>query len=429
MKQKTIRKTVEFEGTGLFSGEKAVLRFLPAQPNSGIAFIRTDLPEKPRLPVSPGNTTNRMRRTTLSVNNVEVETIEHILAATTGLGIDNLDIEISALETPCADGSALPFAQLLQSAGIVEQTEDKPYFAIQEPISVSEKDSSIIAIPSDSLTISYTLSYDGIAQYISVCVSEESFMKELAPARTYCFEEEARTFILQGVGKGANYQNTLVIGPNGPINNELRFPDELVRHKALDLIGDLSLLNFPLKAHIIAVKTGHDENLKLAKKILAKKEAVENNFAPPETRTLLDVREILKILPHRYPFLLIDKVIEMDSYKSAVGIKNVTFNEPFFQGHFPGQPIMPGVLQIEAMAQLAGALLLRKAENTNKLAVLIGLDAVKIRKTVVPGDQLRIEAQVTKIKSRTAIIYTKSTVDGSLVSEAIMKFMILDAEQ
>jgi UDP-3-O-[3-hydroxymyristoyl] N-acetylglucosamine deacetylase/3-hydroxyacyl-[acyl-carrier-protein] dehydratase len=429
--QRTISKPVEFEGVGLFGGQKGKLRISPAAPNSGITFVRTDLPEKPRIPVTPDTVNSKYRRSAVSGDNAEIETIEHLMSAIGGLEIDNLDIEINAAEIPNADGSSKPFVELLRGAGFADQAEARRVHVIREPIAVSDNEASIVAMPGENgLTVSYTLNYPNTPigqQHLTVEMTDENYAKLISPARTFCLQSEAEAFIAQGLGKGASYQTTVVWGPNGPIENTLRFADEPVRHKILDLMGDLATLGAGLRAHIFALKSGHTTNMKLVKKIAASFGEGGQVQARPGG-TLLDVREISKILPHRFPFLLIDKVVELDGYRRAVGIKNVSFNEPFFQGHFPGQPIMPGVLQIEAMAQLAGVLLMRKSDNQAKVAVLLSLDGVKLRKNVVPGDQLRIEVETLKVKARTGEVFARATVDGQLVAEANMKFMLMDGQ-
>jgi UDP-3-O-[3-hydroxymyristoyl] N-acetylglucosamine deacetylase/3-hydroxyacyl-[acyl-carrier-protein] dehydratase len=322
------------------------------------------------------------------------------------------------------------WVDLLSKTGFEDQAEARRVVTLKEPVAVSEKDAHLVAFPHDAgLNISYSLSYPGTpigSQDFSLTVDEASFAREIAPARTFCLESEAEALQKQGLGKGGTTANTLVVGPNGPIDNKLRWPDEYVRHKILDLIGDLALLGGSLRAKVIAVGSGHGTNAQLVRRIR------DSAAGPGTTRvrrdaSLLDVREIEKILPHRYPMLLIDRVIEMDGYKRAVGIKNVTYNEPFFQGHFPGQPIMPGVLQIEAMAQLAGALLMRKADTQSSVAVLLALDGVRLRKNVTPGDQLRIEVETVRLKARTAEITARATVDGQVACEANMRFMLLDS--
>ncbi len=429
--QRTIRREVETEGVGLFTGVRAKVRLVPAPTASGVTFVRTDLPGRPRIPARPDYSTDQPRRTCLLRDGAGVETVEHCLSAVHGCGIDNLDIEISGPELPNLDGSSRPFVDLIRQAEPAEQDAPRRVITLREPVAVNDRGATLVALPADEgLDISYTLDYDHPllrSQHFHLQLSEAAFAAEIAPARTFCLQAEAEELLRQGLGKGGTYENTLIVGPDGVKENQLRFRDEFVRHKILDLIGDLTLLQGELRASLVAVKSGHGLNLRLVRRIL---ESVRESAAPsrPKQETLLDVREMLKILPHRYPFLLIDKVIEMESYRRAVGIKNVTFNEPYFQGHFPGRPIMPGVLQIEAMAQLAGALLMRKAENHNKLAVLLAMDNVKLRKTVVPGDQLRIEVEVIRVKSRTGVVHTRCTVDGQLVSEAEMKFMLVDPE-
>ena len=428
--QRSVARPAELAGTGLFTGVPAKVRVSPAPPNAGLAFVRADLPGRPRLPVTPDSVGSKLRHSAVTGENAEVETVEHILSAAAGLELDNLEIEIDGPEVPHIDGSSRPWVELLRTAGVVDQPEPKRTHVIREPISVTENDASIVALPSngEALTVSYTLDYPVIGrQHLSVDVTEESYGKLLAPARTFCLQSEAEALLQQGLGKGGNYENSLVFGADGPIQNQLRFPDEPVRHKILDLLGDLAALGANLRAHIVAFKSGHTANLKLVRKIAA---AFDGNGVQAPARsaggTLLDVREIAKILPHRFPFLLVDKVVELDGYQRAVGIKNVTYNEPFFQGHFPGQPIMPGVLQLEAMAQLAGVLLMRKSDNQAKVAVLLSLDGVKLRKSVVPGDQLRIEVETIKVKARTGEVFARCTVDGALVAEANMKFMLME---
>jgi len=429
--QRTIQKPAELEGMGLFSGSAGKVRVQPAPANAGITFIRTDLPNRPRLPVTPDTVSSKFRRSAVLGENVEIETIEHLMSALGGLEIDNLEVEVNAPELPNIDGSSRPWVELLHGAGISELPDPKKIYVVREPISVSDNEASIVALPSESgLTVSYTLNYPNTPigqQHFTLEMTDDSYSKMISPARTFCLQSEAEAFIQQGLGKGATYQSTVVWGPNGPIENTLRFPDEPVRHKILDLMWDLATLGAGLRAHVVAIKSGHNTNMRLVKKIASSFSEAGQVQAKPGG-TLLDVREIEKILPHRFPFLLIDKVVELDGYRRAVGIKNVSYNEPFFQGHFPGQPIMPGVLQIEAMAQLAGVLLMRKSDNQAKVAVLLSLDGVKLRKSVVPGDQLRLEVETIRVKARTGEVFARATVDGQLVAEANMKFMLMDGQ-
>ena len=428
--QRTLKAPIRFAGPGLFTGIPAKLLVEPAPADSGLAFVRTDLPGQPRIAVSPDNVTSKVRRTALAAGEAEVETVEHLLSALYGLGVDNATIKLDAGEIPHADGSAQTWVDLLNQAGFEDQAESRRVLTLKEPVAVSDKDAHLVAFPNDAgLAVDYSLNYPGTAigaQQLKIQLDEESFTREIAPARTFCLVSEAEALQKQGLGRGGTTANTLVVGPHGPIDNRLRWPDEYVRHKILDLVGDLALLGASLRATVIAVGSGHGMNAQLVRRI---RDSVEGSGTARLRResSLLDVREIEKILPHRYPMLLIDRVIEMDGYKRAVGIKNVTYNEPFFQGHFPGQPIMPGVLQIEAMAQLAGALLMRKAGTQASVAVLLALDGVRLRRNVTPGDQLRIEVETLKLKARTAEIAARATVDGQVACEATMRFMLLDA--
>ncbi len=428
--QRTIKNPVELEGRGLFTGMPVQLRLRPAPADSGIAFVRTDLPNAPRIPVHPHSVTDKLRSVGLvSEDGVEIDTIEHLMSALGGLEIDNIEIDLSGQEVPNPDGCSEAFADLIETASIVDLTESRKIITLKEPVSVTEKDASVVAIPaSRGLTISYSLSYPGTVlgqQHLTLEFNDSVYRREVSRARTFCLESEAKQLLDQGLGGGGTTDTAVVFGTDGPIDTELRWPDEPVRHKILDLVGDLSTLDGSLQAHVVAVRSGHSLNMRLVKKLT---ETLAADEGQKKKETLLDLREIAKILPHRYPFLLVDKVVEMDGYRRAVGIKNVTFNEPFFQGHFPGEPIMPGVMQIEAMAQLAGVLLMRKADNQSKIAVLLSLDGVKLRKSVVPGDQLRIEVETIKVKSRTGEVHARATVDGAVAAEATMKFMIMDKQ-
>jgi len=430
-KQRTIAGRVEFGGVGLFSGKPVRLVFCEAPPDTGVVFTRTDLEGNPTVPASIDCIRFQSRRAVLARGVAVVESVEHLLAALACLLIDNLIVELDAPEVAASDGSAEPFIQVLRSAGIKELDAPVRFFRADEPMSVVEGGASILLLPDKSdFRITYTLQYDHPLieeQHLSVRRSRDDFVSNIAPARTFCLEEEARLLERQGVGKGATYENVIVVGSEGIINNSLRFPDEFARHKILDILGDLFLVGARIKGHIVGYKSGHIQNFRLARKMVDAMEAKTKSKRQGLERHL-DIRQIQKILPHRYPMLLVDRVIEIDGEKRAVGIKNVTANEEFFQGHFPEQPIMPGVLQIEAMAQLAGVLLLRKLEDSGKLAVFLGIDKVKFRKPVVPGDQLRLEAEAVRVKSRTGQVNTRALVDGEIVAEAQIKFMLVDRD-
>ncbi len=431
-KQRTITGTATLSGIGLHTGQEVRVDLKPAEVGSGLVFVRTDLPEHPEVPLNIARVENQGRRTTISAGDAEVHTVEHFLACLTALGIDNVRVEISGSEMPGMDGSALPWFTALKEAGITEQGEDREALALQSEVVVDfpGEQVSLVALPRDEgLSIDYTLDYQNPAipvQRLSLTLTPETFEREIAPARTFCLSSEAKALRDAGLGKGATTLNTLVVGEDGrPLETELRFPDEYVRHKVLDLLGDLYLLGLDLSGRILAIRSGHRANVALVQKL---REVHEERLRQRRLREqTLDIREVMRILPHRYPFLLVDRVIELDGFKRAVGIKNVSINEPFFQGHWPGQPVMPGVLIVEAMAQLSGVLLLRKLEHTGKLAVLLSIDKVKLRRAVVPGDQLRITSVAENVKPRTGRVLCKATVEGKLAAQARIKFMLVDA--
>ena len=436
MEQRTIKRPVELSGIGLHTGAKVNLRFKPAPTNIGINFIRVDIPDSPMVKADILNVldqTKSLRRTSIGSGAVEIHTIEHLMAALWSVGMDNIIIEIDGPELPGLDGSATGFIEVLKKAGIENQSAKKKIYQVRSPIWVEQNGAMIMVLPDNQFRISYTLNYEHPllrAQYISFALDEATFEKEVASSRTFCLEREVNDLREKGLGKGANYENTVVVGQNGVIDNDLRFEDEFARHKILDLLGDLYLLGYGIKGHIIAVRSGHPLNISLVDRINMQREKVQAGGIKAvyvETgANVLDSSDIQKILPHRYPFLLVDKIIELESDKRAVGIKNVTMNEHFFTGHFPGNPVMPGVLIIEAMAQVAGVLMLNKKENVGKTAYFVSLDKAKFRKTVVPGDQLRLEVEVIKLKSKTGQVHTKALVDGEIVSEADLMFALVE---
>jgi len=430
-RQRTLaRPTAEISGVGLHTGERVTVRAKPAEPGTGIVFVRTDVPGYARIPCSVAARTHSQRRTALRHGDVEVHTVEHLVSAAIGLGLDNLEIEVDGEEMPGMDGSARPFVELLQEAGAHDQELPCKEIVVTEPVEVSQGEASLVALPyPQGLRISYTLDYPVPtlpSMYYSVEVTQDRFVSEIAPARTFCLRREAEMLLAAGLGKGANTDNTVVMDDDGSVEGELRFPDEPVRHKILDLIGDLALLGAPLRAHIIAVKSGHELNAALAERIVEREDELLQ-VRRDEALTALDIREITRILPHRYPFLLVDRIIEVEGTQRAVGIKNVTFNEPFFQGHFPGQPVMPGVLLIEAAAQVTGAMLLGSSSHAGKLAYLLGVDNFKFRKTVTPGDRVVIESEALRVKERTGQARIRATVDNHVVCEGVLKFMLIDA--
>lgn len=434
-KQKTIAGKITFQGPGLHTGQEAKIELLPAGENTGIICICQDkqatiikasldyLIEPNRFP----------RRTSIGFNNSYIHTVEHLMAALNLLNIDNLQVNIWGEEIPGLDGSAKPFVDKINEVGCLEQKAERNYTTIKDFLYVEEGDCSIVALPAEELKISYSLKYDNdlIGSRFMETVINGQINNDTYVARTFCLEEEVKPLLDMGLGKGANYENTLVVSREEIKNNKLRVPDEFIKHKVLDLIGDLYLIG-PLKAHIIAIKSGHSLNIKLIKKIMQSKKQTKRgwvgsqiSFVPQKKE--LDIGEIMRLLPHRYPFLLVDRIIELEQGKRIVGIKNVSMNEHFFQGHFPERPVMPGVLILEAMAQVGGVLLLACEEHKGKLAYFMSANKVKFRKTVEPGDQLVFEVFVGRVKSKTGIVYGKAYVDGKIAAEAELMCALVDS--
>lgn len=436
-KQRTIGKEISLRGVGLHTGCEVHLTFKPAAEDSGINFIRTDLPDKPAILADPSHilvNDGLPRCTSIGKNGAVVQTVEHLMSVLCGLQIDNMTVEIDGVELPGLDGSGIDFIQAIKDGGIVEQNAASKFYEIMEPIGVENNGSSIYIVPAKSLKISYTLDYDHPvlrSQFVSTTINQETFEGMIAPCRTFCLEEEAQELRDKGLGKGANYQNTLVVGRDGIIENKTRMDDEFARHKILDFIGDLYLLGMPIRGHVFAVRSGHQLNIRLLKKIDRQREKFMSQKIHPsfnaEGKKEIDVHEIMKVLPHRYPFLLVDRVIEVEKGKKAIGIKNVTINDNFFQGHFPTRPIMPGVLMVEAMAQTAGVTVLTNEAHHGKVAFFLSANNVKFRKVVKPGDQLLLEVDVVKDRPTTAQIQAKATVDGEIVAQADMVFSFTEA--
>jgi len=437
--QVTIARDATFTGPGLHSGRPSVVRFRPASINTGVRFVRVDLPGSPEIPVSTQTARSEQseaRRTVLAQGEAEVQTVEHVLATIAGLGIDNVIIEVDGPEPPePTDGSARPFVELLLGAGLERQSAPKRFLKVTRPISLVEDGIEMLAVPHDGLRISFTIKYSnrviGTQHACFDLTSDGTFVREIAPARTFALERDLEMLRARGLIKGGSLENAVVVQDDGILNREpLRFPDEFVRHKILDLLGDLFVLGVPLRAHVVSICSGHATNVRFAKKIAAEMSAATPKGVTVDTKTgsaVWDINAIQTIMPHRYPFLLVDRILELKERERVVGIKNVTINEPFFVGHFPGHPIMPAVLIIEAMAQVGGVLLLSTVDDPeNKLVYFMGIDNARFRRPVLPGDQLRFELELVKIKSRSCKMHGKAFVDGQLVAEADLLSMIVD---
>jgi UDP-3-O-[3-hydroxymyristoyl] N-acetylglucosamine deacetylase/3-hydroxyacyl-[acyl-carrier-protein] dehydratase len=433
-RQHTIEQPVTLRGVALFSGKPATLTFRPAPTNYGVVFVRTDL-DNAEVPALIEHVVSRSRRTALRHGDALIETCEHVLSAVAGRALDNLIIEVDADETPIMDGSALPFYEALGEAGRVEQDATRRYLIVKEPVAIRQDDATIAAVPVDQpgLSVTYELDYAKVAPYIGRQLHThevgDDYAAQIAPSRTFSTEIEARAAREQGLFQHLTEDEALVIGEQGPLGtNAFRFNDEPVRHKVLDLIGDLSLVGAPIQGRIIAHKSGHPLNHELAR-ALVKQLRQQRMSHLARNHTVADVRKLFRMMPHRYPMLLVDRVIEIDGDRRAVGVKNVTINEPFFQGHYPSTPIMPGVLVVESMAQLSGVLIGQSLEQVGKLPVLLSLDKVKLRRPVTPGDQLLLEAETVKIRSRIAHMRCRAYVAEDIAAEAEVKFMMVDDDQ
>ncbi|HEX7077009.1 MAG TPA: bifunctional UDP-3-O-[3-hydroxymyristoyl] N-acetylglucosamine deacetylase/3-hydroxyacyl-ACP dehydratase [Candidatus Eisenbacteria bacterium] len=434
--QRTLARAVSYDGVGLHTGVACHVEFRPAPPGSGLRFVRTDLPGAPAIPVSPRNAradTDQMRRTILKNGDAEVHTVEHILAAAAGLEIDNLEIALNAKEPPePPDGSARPYVALFEQAGIVEQPAPRRYFRVREPVRYEEGGVILVALPHEGLRVTFTIEYENAfrgTQYATYDITPDTFVREIAPARTFVLERDVEALRARGMIQGGTLQNAVVVRPDGILNQEpLRFDDEFVRHKILDFLGDLYLLGRPARGHFLSVKSGHASNVRFVQRLNAGEEPgsllLKRNG--DQSPIQLDIMAIMEIMPHRYPLLLIDRILSLTADR-VVGIKNVTINEPFFVGHFPGHPIMPAVLIIEAMAQCGGVLLLNTVERPkDKLVYFMGIDNAKFRKPVRPGDQLRFELNLLRLKQRICKMEGKAYVHGDLVAEAELLSSIVD---
>lgn len=450
-KQRTIANQVSFEGVGLHTGNLSTITFCPSDIDTGYVFVRKDLPDFKEIPADVDFVTDISRGTTLTKDEASVHTVEHVLSALVGMEIDNCRIELSANEPPVGDGSALPFAECIVKSGYIEQNQNRLYIDVDRPINYinEEKEVELAAIPNDDFRATVMVDYrnPALGSQHAMLFKKSDFAEQFAPARTFCFLSEVEMLRREGLIKGGNLDNAIVIvdkdfdqnemdamakrlgiegsvvlGSTGVLNNgNMRFPNEPARHKLLDLIGDLALVGYPIRAHILAARPGHASNIEFAKKI--KKVAKQNNlikrYMEETDKPKMDINAIMNILPHRFPFLLVDRILDLNVEKGrVVALKNVTMNEPFFTGHFPSQPIMPGVLIVEAMAQAGGILLKNYFDEGNNLAFFMGINNCKFRKPVIPGDQLIFDVQQISKRFSTYTFQAKATVSGTLVAEA-----------
>jgi UDP-3-O-[3-hydroxymyristoyl] N-acetylglucosamine deacetylase/3-hydroxyacyl-[acyl-carrier-protein] dehydratase len=459
--QRTIAQISKFEGVGLHTGNASSIEFHPAPEGYGIRFVRSDLPGAPEIPALVDHVTDISRGTTLTVNGASVHTVEHVLAAVVGLEIDNIRIELTANEPPIGDGSAEPYVEALMKAGVSEQKAPRKYLVVDETVNYrnEEKGVEIVALPlPNDYRVTVMIDYNNPvlgSQHTGLFSLEKEFVSEFSKARTFCFLHEVEMLHSQGLIKGGNLDNAVVIvdrelddqamkslsaklgikdsvilGSSGVLNNrQLRYKNEPARHKLLDLLGDLALVGAPLQAQILAARPGHASNVEFAKKLrkLYEKKSLVQKYNPSATRDyVFDITAIERILPHRYPFLLVDRILEMDSEK-IVGLKNVTYNEPFFPGHFPGKPVMPGVLILEAMAQCGGMLLLNSVDDPEKkLIFFMAIDKAKFRKPVTPGDQMIFELKMLRNRGKTFTMAGEAKVEGQVVAEAEFMAALVD---
>ena len=421
MTRRTIARPVSLEGIGLHLGAACQLSFRPATSGAGLFFRRLDLTGAPTIPALAEHAVLTDRRTQLGVDPISVHTVEHVLAAVAGLGIDDLEIELDAAEPPIMDGSAAPFVEALTSAGIAEHEGEVKFLTLRRPLRLVDGESVYEVCPSSELELHVSIEFPhptiGL-QSGSYKVTRDTFTRELAPARTFGFVHEVDALRAMGLIQGASVDNAVVLDDSGVIGTTLRWSDEFVRHKALDCVGDLALAGGRVRARVRASKPSHRGTVRLVR-------AIQDAIA--KETTVLDIEQIMKVLPHRYPFLLVDRILEIEDGKRIVGLKNVTINEPFFQGHFPGHPIMPGVLIIEAMAQVGGMLLMGAVPDPeNKVVYFTSLNNVKWRRPVKPGDQLRFELELLQVRGMMCKMSGVAKVDGQVVAEAEMGAVVRD---
>ncbi len=432
--QHTVGKSAGFSGTSLHTGEKVTLKLHPAPVDHGIKFRRKDLEDEPTVDAQIDNLKTVERATTIGEGSVRVHTVEHVLSALSAMGVDNAVVEMDANEPPIGDGSAQPYVEIIKKAGVVPQENPRRFLDVREVMHVEGKAGALlILLPDEKFRISCTQAgpNNRFTQFFSTEITPAVFEREIAPARTFVYYEDVQPLMDKNLIKGGSLENAVVVRGDAVLSKEpLRFPDEFVRHKILDIIGDLALFGQRIRGHVVAVKPGHAVNADLAR-ALARENARRQAIATPRTGPIgdgaLDADQIMEILPHRFPFLMVDRILGFEGRTKVTGVKSVSINEPFFQGHFPGHPVMPGVLQVEAMAQVASVLLFKLAETSSRIGYFMSADDVKFRKPVFPGDTLFVYAELTKTRgNRLAKAKCHCVVNDAIVSEAELMFTFLD---
>ena len=432
--QHTLGKTASLSGTSLHTGEKVSLRLHPAPVNHGIKFRRKDLQDEPTIDAKIDNLKTVERATTIGEGSVRVHTVEHVLAALSAMGVDNAIVEMDANEPPIGDGSAQSYVDLIKRATVTAQEEPRTFFDVRQPMHTESKTGALLVLlPDEKFRISCTQAgpNNRFTQYLSTEITSAIFEREIAPARTFVYYEDVQPLMEKNLIKGGSLENAIVVRGEAVLSKEpLRFADEFVRHKILDIIGDFALVGRRIRGHVVAVKPGHATNAELVRAVAreqTRRSALSVTRAVPRGDSGLDTDEVMQILPHRFPFLMVDRIISFESETKCIGVKTVTINEPFFQGHFPGHPVMPGVMQVEAMAQVASILLFKLAKTTSRIGYFMSADAVKFRKPVLPGDTIFIHAELTKSRGeRLAKAKCHCVVNDTVVSEGELMFTFLD---
>ena len=421
MSRRTLARPAVLEGIGLHLGMPCKITFQPALTRQGIFFRRTDRAGLPRIRAHVSEVTGSERRTQLGKGECAVHTVEHVLAAVTGLGIDDVTIDMDGPEPPILDGSAAPFLEALSEAGLTTIDGDPDFLDLTEPVRIIDGASVYEAYPAEQLELDVTIEFPHPLigkQSRRFVVTRDSFASELSRARTFGFIHEVDALRAKGLIRGASLDNAVVLDDSDILSGDLRWSDEFVRHKAMDCVGDLALAGARVRARIVAIKPSHRGTVTLVREMLR---------AARKEKGMYTIEDIMKVLPHRYPFLFVDRILEIVEKKRIVGLKNVSINEPFFQGHFPGHPIMPGVLIIEAMAQVGGMLLMGSIEDPeSKVVYFMSLDNVKFRRPVKPGDQIRFELEITQLRGTVCKMHGVGTVEGEVVAEADMAAMVRD---